>query len=307
MDVSIVIVSYNIREFLRRCLASVYEHTRGIEFEVLVVDNASSDGTPDMVATEFPRATLVRRSSNAGFAAGVTQGIARARGDAFFVLNPDSQISANILPPMLDYLRTHDDIGILAPKLLDADGTLQLSCRAFPDFGTALFNRYSLATKLLRNNPRSRRYLMSDFDHNHIAEVDWVSGAVWLLPRPSYEAVGALDEGYFWSIEDVDYCQRLRRAGYRVVYFPSAEVVHHIGRSAAGVPARAIISRHRGMWRYYRAYLRPKTPLLRSVVDAAVLAGIAMRAAAQLAVGTLKRKLSKGESGREPSVSVEGV
>ncbi len=307
MDVSIVIVSYNTREFLRSCLASIYEHTRGIEFEIVVVDNASSDGTPDMVAAEFSQATLVRRLTNAGFAAGVNQGIARARGDAFYILNPDSQILANILPPMLDYLRAHENIGILAPKLLDADGTLQLSCRAFPDFGTALFNRYSLATKFLPNNPRSRRYLMSDFDHNHIATVDWVSGAAWLLPRRAYEAVGALDEAYFWSIEDVDYCLRLHRAGYRIVYFPAAEVVHHIGRSAAGVPARAITARHRGMWRYYRSYLRPKAPLLRPIVDTAVVVGIAMRGAAQLIVGALKRRLSKAGPRAEPSVPVERV
>ena len=304
MDVSIVIVSYNGREYLRRCLASIDEHTRGIAYEVIVVDNASQDGAPEMVAAEFPQVTQVRRSTNAGFAAGVNEGIARARGEVLLLLNPDSLVASNALPPMLAYLRAHDDIGILAPKLLDTDGALQLSCRAFPSFAAALFNRYSLATKLFRNNRLSRRYLMTDFDHSHIADVDWVSGACWLLPRRAYDVIGPLDERYFWSIEDVDYCQRTHQAGLRVVYFPDATVVHHIGRSAAALPARAIVARHRGMWRYYRSYLRPQAPVARQMADAAVLTGIALRAGAQMAVQCVRQTLRLGKSHLEESVAV---
>ncbi|MDP3766380.1 MAG: glycosyltransferase, partial [Dehalococcoidia bacterium] len=128
MDVSFVIVSYNGRDFLRRCLTSIYEHTTGIDFEVIAVDNASRDGTPEMVASEFPQARLARRATNAGFATAVNQGIATAAGDALFLLNPDTELTGNVLPPLLAYLREHGDIGILAPKLLDADGSLQLSC-----------------------------------------------------------------------------------------------------------------------------------------------------------------------------------
>jgi GT2 family glycosyltransferase len=299
VDVSIVIVSYNGRDYLRRCLASIYEHTRDIEFEVVVVDNASQDGAPEMVSSEFPQVTLARRSTNAGFARGVNEGIGRARGEAFFLLNPDSEIRTNLLLPMLSYLHAHPDIGILAPKLLDADGTLQLSCRAFPNFGTALFNRYSMATKLFRNNRLSRRYLMTDFDHTRIAGVDWVSGACWLLSRRAYEAIGPLDEAYFWSIEDVDYCQRTHRAGLRVVYFPEAAVIHRIGRSAAAVPGRAIVARHRGMWRYYSSYLRPRLPVVRQALDAAVLAGILLRAGAQITAHSARRALKLGKAERE--------
>lgn len=307
MDVSIIIVSYNGRDYLRRCLTSIYEHTRDIEYEVIVIDNASADGSPDMVAAEFPQAKLVRRATNGGFATGVNEGLHIARGEAFFILNPDSEITANILPPMLRYLRAHDDIAVLAPKLVDTDGTLQLSCRAFPGFATALFNRYSLATKLFRNNRLSRGYLMADFDHSRIADVDWVSGAAWLMPHPAYEAVGPLDEAYFWSIEDVDYCQRAHRAGLRVVYFPEATVVHHIGRSAAAAPARPIIARHRGMWHYYRSYLRPGTPLLRQAVDAAVLAGVVLRATAQLAGTRVAQVLRPSKKARKASVAVDRV
>ena len=287
-EVSIVIVSYNGRELLRRCLASIFAHLREATFEVVVVDNASRDGTPEMVRSAFPQVTLVCRPDNAGFARGVNEGVAVARGAALLILNPDSAITADILPPMLAYLRAHPDAGILAPRLLDGDGSLQLSCRAFPDFGTALFNRYSLLTRLFPANRRSTRYLMTDFDHARIADVDWISAACWLVPRRAYERIGPLDEGYFWSIEDVDYCQRAHRAGLRVVYFPEVSVQHHIGGSASTAPARAITARHRGMWRYYRAYLRPRWVLARPLVDGFVAAGIATRWAGQIATSALR-------------------
>lgn len=292
MDASIVIVSYNGRDWLRRCLASIYQHTVGTEYEVVVVDNASRDGTPDMVASEFSRVTLIRRQSNDGFARGVNEGLAIAKGDTLLVLNPDCEFTSDALAPMLAYLRAHSDIGILAPKLLDPDGTLQLSCRAFPGFSAALFNRYSLLTRVFRHNAMSSRYLMTDFDHGSIAEVDWVSAACWLLPRATYEALGGLDEGYFWSIEDVDYCQRVHRAGLRVVYFPDVAVRHRIGGSSSSAPARTVIARHRGMWRYYTSYMRPRgwrAPL----VDSAVWLGIQARQAGQLAVGATKKALGR--------------
>ena len=277
VDLSIVIVSFNGRELLQRCLSSLYEHTTGIEFEVVVVDNASEDGTPEMVLAEFPKSTLIRRSSNAGFAYAANEGVAVARGSHILLLNPDAEFTGNGMPAMIEYLTQHTDIAVLAPKVLNPDGSLQLSCRAFPGFSTALFNRYSLFTRLFGRNRFSQRYLMTDFDHTQIADVDWASAACWLLPKRAIEKIGPLDEGYFWTIEDVDYCQRIRRAGMRVVYFPSVEVLHHIGASSASVPSKAIIARHRGMWRYYRAYLRPENMLARVVMDATVWFGIQAR------------------------------
>ena len=296
MDASIIVVSYNGRDLLRRCLASIYEHVREIAFEVVVVDNASQDGTPEMVMAEYPQVTLVRRSENAGYAYGANQGVGISRGDALFLLNPDTELIDNALPPMLAYLQEHPDIGILAPKLLDADGSLQLSCRAFPGLSTALFNRYSGLTRLFPKNRFSTRYLMRDFDHSTIADVEWVSGASWLLPRLTYEKVGPLDESYFWSIEDVDYCRRIHQAGLRTVYYPNAAIRHHIGGSSVSLPIRTIIERHRGMWRYYRTYLRPQGLITRLVVDALVRAGIWLRCGAQLASRTILRTVLRRRS-----------
>jgi GT2 family glycosyltransferase len=299
VTVSIVIVSYNGRDYLRRCLASLQEHLRAVEHEVIVVDNASRDGTPGMVREEFPNVQLIARGTNAGFAGGVNHGLREARGDAFLLLNPDTTIDGDVVSPMLAYLRGHPDIGILAPKLTNEDGSLQLSCRAFPGFSTALFNRYSLLTRLLPTNRFSRRYLMSDFDHSRSADVDWASAACWLLPRATYEGVGPLDERYFWSIEDVDYCQRVHRAGLRVVYFPEVSVRHRIGGSSDTAPARTLVGRHRGMWRYYTSYLRPRATLLRLPVDAGIALGIGLRCGLLLASSGVRRLVTRVRRARE--------
>jgi GT2 family glycosyltransferase len=289
VDTSFVIVSYNGKEFLHRCLASLIEHTRSADFEIVVVDNASTDGTPDMVARDYPHVVLIRRSENAGFARGVNEGIANARGAYVFILNPDTELDDDVLRPMLAYAREHSDIGVLAPKLLDPDGGTQLSCRAFPGFATAVFNRYSFATRLFRRNPFSQRYLMTSFDHNSVADVDWASAAAWLVPKAVFQRVGPLDEGYFWSSEDVDYCQRVHRAGLRVVYFPRVSILHHIGRSASTAPNKVIIARHRGMWRYYKKYMRSGAPIWRNVLDVSVWLGIQTRCLAMLAVNYVRR------------------
>ena len=282
VDVSIIIVSYNGRDLLRDCLSSIYDHTHDTTFEVIVVDNASEDGTPEMVIAEFPKATLIRRSSNAGFAYAVNEGVAVSRGSYMMLLNPDTQLTSNALPPMSSYLEDHPDVAILAPKLLESDGSLQPSCRAFPGYGTALFNRNSLLTRLFGRNRFSRRYLMTDFTHDEVADVDWASAACWLVPRLAMEKIGPLDEGYFWTIEDVDYCQRAIRAGMRVVYYPEVEVTHHIGGSSKSATNLAISERHRGMWRYYRAYLRPEGTLKRATMDTLVWLGIQTRRAWKL-------------------------
>jgi N-acetylglucosaminyl-diphospho-decaprenol L-rhamnosyltransferase len=256
LDVSIVIVSYNGREHLRRCLESLAAHPPAVEHEVIVVDNDSRDGSAPMVASDFPRIRLLRLPRNVGFAAGANHGIKEATGEAIVLLNPDSEIEADPFMPLLAYLREHEDAGTVAPRLLNPDGSLQLSCRRFPTFSVALFNRYSLLTRLFPRNRYSQQYLLSDWEHDSVSEVDWVSGACLMARRSLLDSIGLLDESYFMYIEDVDLCQRVHRAGYKVVYYPEASLIHHIGRSSRTLPTRSIMARHRSMWHYYKKYLR---------------------------------------------------
>jgi GT2 family glycosyltransferase len=284
VDLSVVIVSYNGREYLRRCLCSILEHTQGLEYEVLVVDNASRDDSADMVAAEFPSVRLVRHSGNAGLSKALNEGIRLSSGEMVVLLNPDTELRDNVFPTMARYLSEHPEVGILGPKILDDDGSLQLSCRRFPAFSVVFFNRYSLLTRLFPRNPLSARYLMTDFDHRRTSEVDWLSLACWMVPRRLFDDVGLLDEGYFLYNEDVDFCQRVRRAGRKAVYFPDVSLVHQIGGSTSTLPNRSVIERHRSMWRYYRKYMRRGL-----LLDAPVLAGIAFRCGYTLAINNAKR------------------
>jgi GT2 family glycosyltransferase len=291
LDISIVIVSYNSREHLRRCLASLEAHSPPVGREIIVVDNDSRDGSAPMVASEFADVRLLRMPQNLGFAAGANRGAREASGEAVVLLNPDSEIEADPFAPMLAYLREHDDAGIVAPRLLDPGGSLQLSCRSFPGFTVALFNRYSLLTRLLPRNRYSKRYLLSDWQHDSICDVDWVSGACLMIRRSLFEDIGLLDEGYFMYIEDVDLCQRVHRAGYSVVYLPQASVIHHIGQSSRTVAARSILARHRSMWHYYKKYLRRNR-----VVDVAIAGGIASRCGYLLVANQMRRLRSRSEA-----------
>jgi GT2 family glycosyltransferase len=271
IDVSVVIVTYNSRRHIDACLASLREHTRGVSCEVIVVDNASADGTAAHVAEAHPWARVIARGGNAGLSCAVNEGTAASSGRYVIALNPDTRIDADVLAPLAAYLREHPDVGVVAPKLLDDDGALQLSCRTFPGYATALFGRYSLLTKLAPGNRFSRGYLLSDFDHSTVRDVDWVSGAALMFPRAVFDRLGGWDAGFFLFNEDVDFCRRAHDAGLRVVYYPHVAVYHAIGVSRRA-PARIVIERHRSMWRYYRKHLRGN-----AAQDAVTAAGIAAR------------------------------
>jgi len=270
-QVSVVIVTYNSRDCVGDLLGSMHSHTRGIEYETIIVDNASSDGTPDAVTGAYPWARVLRRARNDGLSAAVNDGVRGSTGRYVAVLNPDIRLDSDALTELASYLERNDDVGVAAPRLLDDDGTLQLSCRAFPGYATAIFSRYSLLTRLFPGNRFSRRYMMSGFDHARTADVDWVSGAAMMFPRAVFDALGGWDPRFFLFSEDVDFCKRVHDAGKRVIYHPAATLYHRIGISRRPAP-RIIIERHRSMWRYYRKHLRRNV-----AVDAVTGAGIVAR------------------------------
>jgi GT2 family glycosyltransferase len=283
---SVVIVTHNSSRDLPACLDSLREHTTGIEYEVIVADNASTDGTVDLVEQRYPWVRLIRRRENSGLSAAINDGARAAAGEFIAVLNPDVRLEGDVLAPLAAYLREYPDVGVVAPKLLNEDGSLQLSCRAFPGYSTVVFNRYSIVTKLFPRNPLSSRYLMSDSGHATTRGVDWVSGAALMLPRRVFDEVGGWDAGFFMFNEDVDLCRRVTNAGYGVVYKPDVSLFHKIGVSTSTSP-RLVIARHRSIWRYYRKHLRGG-----AVRDAATAAGIAARCALLLGANAVRRLVS---------------
>lgn len=276
---SVVVVNRNTRDVLRACLVSLLPAIESQIAEIIVVDNGSSDGSPQMVTKEFPLVRLIALPSNVGFAIANNIGMREARGRYFLVLNSDTEIIGDAIRQIVEFMDSHPDVGALGPKLLNTDGTLQYSCRRFPSFRTALFHRYSLMTKLFPRNRFSSEYLMTDVGHDKTMDVDWVSGAALVVRREVFEKVGGFDEGFFMYAEDVDWCYRIKQAGWRVVYLPEAKILHHIGKSTRLVPYAMTYQRHRSMWRFYRKHYSRGVVL----VDVATFCGIALRCGIMLA------------------------
>ncbi len=270
MDLSVIVVSYNAGRFLAPCLSSIEAFLASIVHEVCVVDNASTDGTRSLVANRFPDVQFIANDRNVGFAAAVNQGLEKTRGRYVLWLNPDSEILNGGMTELLHYLKAHPKVGIVGPQILDPDGSIQLSCRSFPSYRTALFHRYSLLTRWLPDNRYSRQYLQTGWDHKAIREVDWVSGACLLHRREILDDISGLDEWFFMYCEDVDFCLRARQAGWKVYYHPALRVLHHIAGCSRRSPSVMVVERHRSMWRYYAKHFR-RNPLKDGAVGAGIL------------------------------------
>lgn len=296
LDISITICSWNTREDLRACLHSL-ELARGeAEYEVIVVDNNSNDNSADMVAEEFPWVRLERLYQNLGFAGGHNHAIQLRKAPHAFPLNSDTIVHPGAIRKVLDFAAAHPDYGIVGPKLLNPDGSLQFSCRRFPNPVAALFRNTPLG-KLFPNNRFTRDYLMQDWDHTKPKEVDWVSGAAFLVRKEVIDKVGLFDEEYFMFCEDVDWCWRTWKAGFKVVYYPEAVITHAIGRSTDKAPNRMIGRFHKSMFRFYRKNMLPQIFILwRPFALLAAGVAIALRASIFITknkVDNLRRRLSR--------------
>jgi len=252
VDLTIIIVSWNVRDLLRRCLQSISEQGKpaapGNEtwlmdhgsWETIVVDNASSDGSAEMIRREFPQVRLITNDENRGFTAANNQGLALGQGRYLLLLNPDTELVGDALATMIGYLEEHPEVGALGPQLRYADGSLQSSRRRFPTFATALVES-TVVQQWWSDSRLLRRYYVADTPDDEIQPVDWVVGACLLVRRQAYEQVGGLDEGYFMYSEELDWCKRIKDVGWEVVYLPTATVIHHEGKSSEQVvPARHI-------------------------------------------------------------------
>jgi len=283
MDLSVVTVNYRSLDPLLECLGSLPAAAAGLSFETVVVDNEQGSRVRATLAQAFPAASVIENAENVGYARAVNQGIAATGGAFVLVLNPDCVFHEGSLRALVDYLRAHPTAAVAGPQITGPDGKLEYSARSFPDHTTLLFNRYSLLTRLFPNNPYSRRYLLSDWDHTSVRSVDWLSGACLLVRRAAIEKVGPMDEAFFMFNEDVDWCRRMKLAGYEVVFVPDARIVHRIGASRSKVAAKVIYERHRGMSYYFHKH-HPSNPLLALVVDTL----IAGRAALMLVLNALR-------------------
>jgi hypothetical protein len=228
--ISIIIVSWNVRELLRANLTGLFTLPDRATREIIVVDNDSRDGSPEMVRREFPSVRLIRNDWNAGFAKANNQALAHARGEVIILLNPDMLVEPGTIDAVHAKLTGDQSIGILGIRLIGDDEKPISNVRCFPDFRSQL----ALLLKLNRLWPSAMdRYLAADFDYSQSADVDQVRGAFFSFRRETLEAVGPMDEGYFLWFEEVDYCRRVREHGLRVHYFAEATARDYVGRSFA--------------------------------------------------------------------------
>jgi len=231
-DLSIVIVNWNSRDVLRKCLISVIETGSGVRHEIIVVDNASFDGSAEMLEREFPSVCFIQSSKNLGFGKANNLGFARSTGQNLLFLNPDTEIIGTALSTMMSFADHRQDVGIVGPKLLNSDLTVQMdSIKAFPSLINQILDSHYLKHRFPRLSIWGMQPLFSS--SSTPAPVDVVSGASLMIKRHVFERVGGFSKQYFMYSEDVDLCYRVREAGWSAYFVGCAEVVHHGGKSSA--------------------------------------------------------------------------
>lgn len=242
VDISIIIVSWNVRDLLRRALECVYATVQRTSFEIIIVDNCSHDGSVEMIREQFPDVQLVVNTENSGFGRANNQAAALAKGRYLLLLNPDAFVHEQTIDRLAEFLDTHPDVGAVGPRLRYEDGQLQRSCTAFPTVLTELW----MATGLDRAFPQHRvfgHYWLTYWDMNDTREVDSIMGACLLLRRTAIDKIGLFDEQFFMYSEEVDLCYRLQAAGWKNLFLHEVEATHIWGGSARQVPAETFFLR----------------------------------------------------------------
>jgi GT2 family glycosyltransferase len=256
MDLSIVIVNWNVKDHLRECLRSLFESlqsTPHLTYQIIVVDSASSDGSPQMVRAEFPQVCLIASEENLGYAGGNNTGAATASGRYIFLLNPDTVVAPGSLDKMMAYMDSHPAVGAVGPQLRWPGGSIQSSRRRFPTLGS-LFWESTLLGQWFPHNRCARRYHFEDQSPDHTQPVDWLVGAALFLRREAWLQVGPLDENFFMYFEETDWCRRAVSAGWEIHYLPEAIVTHFEGKSSEQVVAARTLRFQRSKLRYTRRY-----------------------------------------------------
>jgi GT2 family glycosyltransferase len=279
LDISICITTLNASAYLRNCLKSIWaqpsylclanetaaEFTalapspvapKTLSFELIIVDNASTDDTLRMLQDEFPAAMIIRNDKNEGFTHPINQALSQSKGRYMLVLNPDTIVMPGAINKLVNYMDDHPEVGICGPKVLNRDGSLQKACKRGVSRPWAAFSYFLGLSSIFPHSKFFGGYLLNYLDEDAIHEVDGVSGSCMLIRRQVVEDIGMLDERYFAYQEDADYCFQVKKAGWKVVYLPSAQIIHFGGQGGSRVqPYRSIIEWHRSYYLYYRKNL----------------------------------------------------
>ena len=253
MDVSIIIVNWNTKKLLRDCLTSVYEQTMNIDYEVIVVDNGSTDGSIEMVKQDLPQVKLIQNKENRGFAAANNQAIAAARGRYILLLNSDTIVLDKAIEKTLAFADAHTEAGAIGCRVLNPDGTVQTTCFMFP----SLLNMLLSSTYLYKLFPKNRffgREQMTWWDRNDVREVDVVTGCFILIRHEAIEQIGTMDESFFMYGEETDWCYRLKKNGWKIMFTPVGQIIHFGGQSTAKTPVAMMIQLRLSILRFIKKH-----------------------------------------------------
>src|SRR5262249_8533303 len=274
--VSVIIVNWRTPRLLAACLDSLLLDSGHEQFEFIVVDNHSDDGSVEMLAQRYPYVRVIANSENVGFSKACNQAIPQAEGRFVLLLNPDTVVSPGAISALADFMDGERACGAAGPKVLNPDGTLQLACRrSFPD-PLAAFFRITYLSRLFPRHRLFARYNLTYADPDATLAVDALSGSCMMVKREAVERVGLLDEDIFMFGEDIDWCWRIKQAGWKIFYFPSAVVYHYHGAASRLRPIGSTINLHKGMEVFYRKHMAPNNW---AVFNALVYAAIWSRAA----------------------------
>lgn len=264
-------MNWNTRDLLRACLQSLYRYPPDVSFEVIVVDNASEDGSAAMVRAEFPQVVLIANSENRGYAGGNNQALAQAQGAYVLLLNPDTEVFPDTLNRALAFLEAHPDAGAVGAKQFFPDGRVQASVRGFPTPANLLWEVSGLA----RLFPRwLGGYRMRGFTYDRVAVVEQPMATFLMVRRAVVEQVGLMDEAFPLFFNDVDWCYRIVQAGWRIYFVPEVQILHHGGASTRQVRLSAIRESHRALEVFYRKHYRGRVnPLLYALCIGAIRVG----------------------------------
>ena len=253
MDLSIVVVNWNTRQHLARCLRHVYETVGDLSFEVFVVDNASQDRSASMVRSSFPQVRLIENAENVGFARANNSAIERSQGRYILLLNPDAFVGERAIEEMVGFMDEHPEAGAAGCRLRYPDGAFQLSCASFPSLRSEAYRLFWLY-KFVPRGPAMGHYGMTYDDLSDVREVDVLLGAFMLVRRQTIEDIGPLNERFFMYSEEVDWCYRMREAGWRIYYVPLVEAVHVGGASTDQVKAEMVLELYKSRIAFFRQH-----------------------------------------------------
>lgn len=254
VNVSIVIITWQMKDLLQKCLETIYKFTEDISFEVIVIDNNSTDGTSKMIEDEFNQVKLIKNSENRGVAPARNQGIKETKGDYILILDADMELVENSIFKLYKFMEGNPSCGLVGSKLVDQNFQLQTSCKRFPTLLAFVFRRLEWNEKI-RNSKTLRLHTYQDWDHKETKEVDYLIGACQFSRRAVIEKIGMYDDKIFYGPEDIDFCLRTWKAGWKVLYYPHTQIIHHEQRiTKKNLFSKISLKHFVGIFYLYRKY-----------------------------------------------------